>query len=193
MGAGKRWQSGAAVDNGSGRKASGGRRWCRANGYRGYTSYGSLNDLPQRFPELAELKRHLDRHAVAYAKDRLQMRKEPRVSGEEADPIIAHPDVRRMLSVMKAKISAARAICLSTGVAADLERMLKLSQALTVNDYEAGIVEQRTGRSVATVHTDTRIGTIAESTKPPVAIRGTRMERNTRIMISRDRPTTTPR
>jgi adenosine kinase len=34
---------------------------------------------------------------------------------------------------------------------ADLERMLKLSQALTVNDYEAGIVEQRTGRSVADI------------------------------------------
>lgn len=27
-----------------------GRRWCKANAYRGYTSYGSLNDLPQRFP-----------------------------------------------------------------------------------------------------------------------------------------------
>lgn len=45
-----------------------GRRWSRAHAYRGYTSYGSLNDLPQRFPEFAELKRHLDRHAVAYAK-----------------------------------------------------------------------------------------------------------------------------
>ena len=47
---------------------AGGRAWCRAHGYRGYTSYGSLNDLPQRLPEFAELKRHLDRHAVAYAK-----------------------------------------------------------------------------------------------------------------------------
>ena len=45
-----------------------GRAWCREHGYRGYTSYGSLNDLPQRFPEFAELKRHLDRHAVAYAR-----------------------------------------------------------------------------------------------------------------------------
>lgn len=44
-----------------------GRRWCKANGYRGYTSYGSLNDLPQRLPEFADLKRHLDRHALAYA------------------------------------------------------------------------------------------------------------------------------
>jgi len=45
-----------------------GRAWCRAHAYRGYTSYGSLNDLPNRMPEFAELKRHLDRHAVAYAK-----------------------------------------------------------------------------------------------------------------------------
>lgn len=44
-----------------------GRHWCRANGYRGYTSYGSLTDLPQRMPEFAELKRHLDKHAAAYA------------------------------------------------------------------------------------------------------------------------------
>ena len=45
-----------------------GRAWCRAHAYRGYTSYGSLNDLPNRMPEFAELKRHLDRHALAYAK-----------------------------------------------------------------------------------------------------------------------------
>lgn len=31
---------------------------------------------------------------------------------------------------------------------ADLDRMLGLAQVLTVNDYEAGIVEQRTGRSM---------------------------------------------
>lgn len=45
-----------------------GRSWCRANAYRGYTSYGSLDDLPARMPEFAELKRHLDRHALACAK-----------------------------------------------------------------------------------------------------------------------------
>ena len=44
-----------------------GRAWCRSHGYRGYTSYGSLNDLPRRFPEFADLKRLLDRHAAAYA------------------------------------------------------------------------------------------------------------------------------
>lgn len=47
---------------------AGGRAWCRANAYKGYTSYGSVNDLPLRFPEFAELKRHLDRHAQAYAR-----------------------------------------------------------------------------------------------------------------------------
>lgn len=44
-----------------------GRAWCKAHAYRGYTSYGSLRDLPQRFPEFAELKRRLDRHAAAFA------------------------------------------------------------------------------------------------------------------------------
>ncbi|SRR5690606_34920081 len=45
-----------------------GRSWCREHGYRGYTSYGSLSDLPQRLPEFAELKRLLDRHAQSYAR-----------------------------------------------------------------------------------------------------------------------------
>jgi len=34
---------------------------------------------------------------------------------------------------------------------ADLERMLELAQVLTVNDYEAKVVEQRTGRSMADI------------------------------------------
>lgn len=44
-----------------------GRAWCKAHGYRGYTSYGSLTDLPQRMPEFGDLKRFLDKHAAAYA------------------------------------------------------------------------------------------------------------------------------
>ena len=46
-----------------------GRRWCKANGYAGYTSYASLDDLPARDPAFADLKRHLDRHARAFAVD----------------------------------------------------------------------------------------------------------------------------
>ncbi|MCI3181719.1 hypothetical protein C5708_15845 [Caulobacter sp. CCUG 60055] len=44
-----------------------GRAWCKANGYGGYTSYASLDDLPSRASAFADLKRKLDRHAAAYA------------------------------------------------------------------------------------------------------------------------------
>lgn len=46
-----------------------GRRWSREHGYRGYTSYASLADLPQRDPAFADLKRRLDRHVAAFARD----------------------------------------------------------------------------------------------------------------------------
>lgn len=41
--------------------------WSKAHGYRGYTSYASLNDLPQRDPVFADLKRVLDRHVGGFA------------------------------------------------------------------------------------------------------------------------------
>jgi uncharacterized protein (TIGR02466 family) len=44
-----------------------GRAWCKAQGYRGYTSYGSLNDLPTRMSVFGDLKRRLDRHATSFA------------------------------------------------------------------------------------------------------------------------------
>ena len=44
-----------------------GRRWSRDHGYRGYTSYASLDDLPHRYPAFAELKRRLDRHVARFA------------------------------------------------------------------------------------------------------------------------------
>src|SRR3712207_2820991 len=44
-----------------------GRRWSRAHGYRGYTSYASLNDLPARDPRFADLARLLNRHVAAFA------------------------------------------------------------------------------------------------------------------------------
>ena len=46
-----------------------GRRWSRAQNYRGYTSYASLNDLPARDPRFAELVRLLNRHVAAFAAD----------------------------------------------------------------------------------------------------------------------------
>jgi uncharacterized protein (TIGR02466 family) len=44
-----------------------GRRWSRAHGYRGYTSYASLNDLPSRDPSIGALVRQLGRHVAAFA------------------------------------------------------------------------------------------------------------------------------
>jgi uncharacterized protein (TIGR02466 family) len=45
-----------------------GQRWCRKNGYPGYTSYASLNDLPWRFPVFKELQKRLDRQVADFAK-----------------------------------------------------------------------------------------------------------------------------
>ncbi len=42
--------------------------WSKAKGYRGYTSYASLDDLPLRDPAFADLKRLLDREAKAFAR-----------------------------------------------------------------------------------------------------------------------------
>ena len=46
-----------------------GRDWCRRNGYGGYTSYASLDDLPRRASVFDDLKRRLDRMVKAYARD----------------------------------------------------------------------------------------------------------------------------
>jgi uncharacterized protein (TIGR02466 family) len=42
-------------------------RWSRGKGYRGYTSYASLNDLPKRDPAFAGLAKLLARHAAEFA------------------------------------------------------------------------------------------------------------------------------
>lgn len=45
-----------------------GQAWCREHAYGGYTSYASLDDLPQRASVFGALKAKLDKHAQAYAK-----------------------------------------------------------------------------------------------------------------------------
>ena len=60
-------------------------------------------------------------HALAYARERRQGRSD--WSADRPALIYDHPDVRRMLVLMKAKIEAARAICLAAGVAADLAHL----------------------------------------------------------------------
>ncbi|MCW3797140.1 TIGR02466 family protein [Sphingomonas sp. BN140010] len=46
-----------------------GRRWCREHGYKGYTSYASLDDLPRRDPVFAALARTLARNAATFARE----------------------------------------------------------------------------------------------------------------------------
>lgn len=55
--------------------------------------------------------------ALAYARERRQGRAAG--GGDASSPIIAHPDVRRMLLTMRALTRAARAICYSTAMAID--------------------------------------------------------------------------
>ena len=43
--------------------------WSREHGYKGYTSYASLDDLPVRDPAFGDLKRLLSRHTAAFAKE----------------------------------------------------------------------------------------------------------------------------
>jgi uncharacterized protein (TIGR02466 family) len=45
-----------------------GQRWAKTHGYRGYTSYASLNDLPKRAPEFSDLKAELDRHVRLFVR-----------------------------------------------------------------------------------------------------------------------------
>jgi uncharacterized protein (TIGR02466 family) len=52
-----------AVEDGAGR------RWSRDHGYKGYTSYASLGDLPARDPAFADLKRLLDKEVKKFAKE----------------------------------------------------------------------------------------------------------------------------
>ena len=52
-----------AADDGAGQ------RWSRDKGYKGYTSYASLNDLRQRDPAFGDLHRILLRHAATFAEE----------------------------------------------------------------------------------------------------------------------------
>jgi uncharacterized protein (TIGR02466 family) len=46
-----------------------GQRWAKDHGYRGYTSYASLDDLTWRSPVFAALEKQLDRHVAIFARE----------------------------------------------------------------------------------------------------------------------------
>ena len=62
-------------------------------------------------------------NAVAYTRERLQGRapRGPVAPHADADPIIVHPDVRRMLMTMKASIEGMRALAYWVGILIDVE------------------------------------------------------------------------
>jgi len=62
-------------------------------------------------------------NAVAYAKDRIQMRSlsGPKAPDKPADPIIVHPDVRKMLLTARAYAEGGRALSLWTALMIDKE------------------------------------------------------------------------
>jgi alkylation response protein AidB-like acyl-CoA dehydrogenase len=75
--------------------------------------------------------------AIAYARERLQGRAPN--GGADPAPIIAHPDVARMLMTMKAHTAAARAICFCTAAALDRARRLE-GEAARAAEERAGLL-----------------------------------------------------
>ena len=75
--------------------------------------------------------------AVAFAKDRLQGRSltGPKNPDGPADPIIVHPDVRRMLMESKALVEGGQAFVLWTSLHADLERSGDEAVKTKAEDY----------------------------------------------------------
>src|SRR5262245_41622871 len=76
--------------------------------------------------------------ALAYARER----KQGRAAGakEGSSPIIAHPDVRRMLLTMRAQTRAARAICYATAVAIDRAHLSKDEAARQAANERASLL-----------------------------------------------------
>jgi uncharacterized protein (TIGR02466 family) len=57
-----------------------GRRWSKEHRYAGYTSYASLNDLPRRDPDFADLAKLLTRHAAKFAAEcEFELARKPRL------------------------------------------------------------------------------------------------------------------
>ena len=51
------------------REDKAGQRWAKTHGYRGYTSYASLDDLPTRSPEFAALAARIAPHIRRFARE----------------------------------------------------------------------------------------------------------------------------
>lgn len=75
--------------------------------------------------------------ATRYARERLQMRSlsGPKAPDKVADPIIVHPDVRRMLLTMRANAEAGRALVMMTAMHLDLSHRHPDAKQREESDY----------------------------------------------------------
>jgi len=99
-----------------------------------------------------------DNQIAAFHPGAMELSAQNDLTGAQAAWAIVAPDAKTGMFAHAERLRAAgipfifdlgQAMPLFDG--ADLERMLGLAQVLTVNDYEAGVVEQRTGRSLAQI------------------------------------------
>jgi hypothetical protein len=81
-------------------------------------------------------------NAAAYARDRLQGRAltGPKFADKAADPIVVHPDVRRMLMTMRAFNEAARALVVWTSLQADIAHRSPDEKARQAADDHMGLL-----------------------------------------------------
>jgi acyl-CoA dehydrogenase len=81
-------------------------------------------------------------NAAVYARDRLQGRAltGPKFADKAADPIIVHPDVRRMLMTMRAFNEAARALVVWTALQADIAHRSPDEKARQAADDHMGLL-----------------------------------------------------
>ncbi len=97
-------------------------------GATGYLVGGEHRGLSCMFTMMNDARLHVGMQGVAVAERAFQQalayafeRKQGQINGKNVT-IINHPDVRRMLLDMKAKIAAARALCYQCAAALDLEK-----------------------------------------------------------------------
>jgi len=99
-----------------------------------------------------------DNQIAAFHPGAMEFSAQNDLSGAQATWAIVAPDAKAGMFAHAERLRAAgipfvfdlgQAMPLFDG--ADLDRMLSLAQVLTVNDYEAGVVEQRTGRALAQI------------------------------------------
>src|SRR5690606_38687617 len=118
-----------------------------------------LRVMPDTFTAQCYITTDLDDNQIAaFHPGAMELSAQNDLSGAQASWAIVAPDAKAGMFAHAQRLHAAgipfifdlgQAMPLFDG--ADLDRMLGLAQVLTVNDYEAGVVEQRTGRSMAQI------------------------------------------